>query len=477
MKKKDNMKHEDRSGVRCKQLDYINWNDNQYDLNRLKPELNSCTRSEALPSNWKEATQIDRSPTENRLMTRPASTSVRPAVRKRPNVIVVEPRKTANRPVICPVNVVPTPQVEVHKSRCVGTCSGELFPEEPEVVPVEMAREASTEGPTDIQDPEKYRSYKQPICTTLATDCVEIPKPTIQRSPDQTAEEASTGGAADNQPLSINQIYTRTTVTNLPTDYVEIGRPAPLWGPVELAEEASTDDTTNEQCIYEILDNNKTTDRKLSMELLEIPQQSLTRGFLELAEEARNICVKKKQCFLVEEVLPQVTEMTRPMIEQVSWTTEEDLGQSVEVHREGATRVPTDKFEAGQLMQWPDIKSDGVLIDGIMLESDMSPVGSVRDVAEPVSVAATSEVFTPVVFLFLPGGGVVAAAAPLAVVEAVTARVSVLPVVGSDLLTGLSVAAGVTDQLFLDSGSTLDWPWRWSVGCSYGSGGAFAGIT
>ena len=52
--------------------------------------------------------------------------------------------------------------------------------------------------------------------------------------------------------------------------------------------------------------------------------------------------------------------MTRPMIELVFWTTEEDLGQSVEVHREGAARVPTDKFEAGQLMQWPDIKSDGV---------------------------------------------------------------------------------------------------------------------
>ena len=187
--------------------------------------------------------------------------------------------------------------------------------------------------------------------------------------------------------------------------------------PVEVAEEASTDDTTNEQCIYEILDNNKTTYRKLSMELLEIPQQSVTRGFLELAEEAKNICVEKKQCFLVEVVLPQVTEMTRPMIQPVSWTTEEDLGQSVEVHSEGAARVPTDKFEAGQLMQWPDIKSDGVMIDGIMLELEMSPVGSVREVAEPVSLAAKSEVFTPVVF----AGGVVAAAAPLAVVEAVTA--------------------------------------------------------
>ena len=28
----------DRSGVRCKQLDYIDWNDNRYDLNRREPE-------------------------------------------------------------------------------------------------------------------------------------------------------------------------------------------------------------------------------------------------------------------------------------------------------------------------------------------------------------------------------------------------------------------------------------------------------
>ena len=156
---------------------------------------------------------------------------------------------------------------------------------------------------------------------------------------------------------------------NLPTDYVEIERPAPrqVQVQVDVAEEASTDDATNEQCIYEVLDNIKTTDRILSMELLEIPQQLVTRGFLELAEEARNSGVEKKQSFLVEEVPPQVTGMTRPMIEPVS-----------------------------ELMQWPDIKSDGVMIRGIMLESEMSPVGSVRRTAGPVSVAAKSEMFTPV---------------------------------------------------------------------------------
>ena len=38
------------------------------------------------------------------------------------------------------------------------------------------------------------------------------------------------------------------------------------------------------------------------------------------------------------------------------------------------------------------------MIDGIMLESEMSPVGSVRGEAEPVLLAAKSEVFTPVIF-------------------------------------------------------------------------------
>ena len=52
-------------------------------------------------------------------------------------------------------------------------------------------------------------------------------------------------------------------------------------------------------------------------------------------------------------------------------------------------------------------------------------------------------------------------------VETVTSRVSVLPVVGSDLLTGLSVAAGGTDQLFLDSGDVLD-----KVGHGAGRSGA-----
>ena len=58
-----------------------------------------------------------------------------------------------------------------------------------------------------------------------------------------------------------------------------------------------------------------------------------------MAEEARNVYVENEQCFLVDEVLPQVTEMTKPVIEPVSWPLDEELGQFVEherAHREWA---------------------------------------------------------------------------------------------------------------------------------------------
>ena len=260
----------DHSGLRCGQLDYTNETDNH------------STRLEVLLISHREATQYDNTPPGNETAMESAIVGVKPAVCKRPNVIVVVPSKITDRRVNCPVNVVLTPQVMVHKSLGIGTQAGELFPEELEVVPEEMA------------------------------------------------EEASMGDLADNQPLNVYELYTKTTVTNLPTDYDQIERPAPRRVLVEVAEEASTEDTTIEKCMYEVMDKNETTERKVSTELLEVPQQLVTRGFLELAEEARLVKVEKKQSFLVEEVLPQITEVTKPMCEPVSWTIEEDLGQTVD---------------------------------------------------------------------------------------------------------------------------------------------------
>ena len=46
-----------------------------------------------------------------------------------------------------------------------------------------------------------------------------------------------------------------------------------------------------------------------------------------------------------------MTGMTKPVIEPVSWPLEEELGQFVEVTREGPSRVAPVKYEAGQMMQ------------------------------------------------------------------------------------------------------------------------------
>ena len=113
----DNLDH---SGMRCRQLDYIDGKDNRF------------MSSEALSSNWKRGIQISSGSTGDRVVTETVTANVKSTGRKGPNVIAVEPRKTADRPVYCPVSVVPTPQGEAFKSRSVGTHAGELFPKEPE---------------------------------------------------------------------------------------------------------------------------------------------------------------------------------------------------------------------------------------------------------------------------------------------------------------------------------------------------------
>ena len=113
--------------------------------------------------------------------------------------------------------------------------------------------------------------------------------------------------------------------------------------------------------------------------------------------------------------------------------------------------VTTVRFDVGQLMRWPDMNADGVMICEFMLESEMFSHGPARREAEPVFVAAESEMFTPVF-----AGGVVAESDPLVVAEAVTSRVSVLPTVGSEFQTGLSAAVGREGRWCLSSGDVLD---------------------
>ena len=157
----------------------------------------------------------------------------------------------------------------------------------------------------------------------------------------------------------------------------------------------------------------------------------------------------------MNEVIPQITEITKPMCNYISWKIEEDMEQSVEPLCDVAMEVPTVRFDVGQLMQWPDMNSAGVMICEFTLESEMFSHGPTQREAEPVFVTAESEVFTQV-FAGGGGGGVVAEAGPLVMVEAVTSRVSALPTVGSDIQTGLSAAVGEEDRWCLSSGDDLD---------------------
>ena len=156
----------------------------------------------------------------------------------------------------------------------------------------------------------------------------------------------------------------------------------------------------------------------------------------------------------MNEVIPQITEITKPICNYISCQIEEVMEQSVGCFCDVAMKVPTAKFDIGQLMRWPDMNSAGMMICEFTLESEMFSHGPARREAVPVFVSAESEVLTPV--LRGGGGGVVMETGPLVVAEAVTSRVSALPTVGSDIQTGLSAAVGGEDRCSLSSGDDLD---------------------
>ena len=106
----------------------------------------------------------------------------------------------------------------------------------------------------------------------------------------------------------------------------------------------------------------------------------------------------------------------------------------------------------GRPAGWLDSESDCCVMEEIVLDPEMSPIVSVRSVAVPAFLPTKSEVFSLAV---LAGGGVVAVAAPLAVVETVIAQVSVLPDVGSELPTVSDVR-----RLYMNLGMA---PWMRSV--------------
>ena len=258
---------------------------------------------------------------------------------------------------------------------------------------------------------------------------------------------------SDGHGVGQNQMAEETSVGTLIVIKDDlIVKPVPSPVIVDVSEETRTNEGTTEVCAFDILCRNETRKREVSTELLDISRQWITQGFLRLAEEAKFVGVGNTPSGMMTEVLPEIAEVTGPTSDSISWKIEEDSEESAVSLGEVMHEVTSIRFDVGQLRRWPDRNSDDTLICEFRLESELFFHGPARRKAEPVFVAAESEMFTPV----FAGGGVIAESEPPVVAEAVTSRVSVLPTVGSKFQTGLSAAVGGEDRWCLSSGSLSD---------------------
>ena len=176
----------------------------------------------------------------------------------------------------------------------------------------------------------------------------------------------------------------------------DIIEPVPRRLSAEVVEEYEPVDITCEEYTDEHLIKNETTNLSVSTELMDLPIMLMTRGFWELAEEARLVDVKLTPSGYMNDKIQQITEREEPMSKDICWKIDEDMERSVDAICDVARTVPTAKFDIGRLMQWPDVKSTGMMICEFTLEAEMFCPSPVWREAEPVFVAAESEVFTPV---------------------------------------------------------------------------------
>ena len=148
----------------------------------------------------------------------------------------------------------------------------------------------------------------------------------------------------------------------------------------------------------------------------------------------------------IDEIQGYVMSESKSM--DISWRMDEVNDRPVATFSNEAMRMPAVKFEEVRITQRLNEKSTGMMIDEYSLELEMFSRGPVWREAEPVFVAAESEVYTPVC-----KGEFVENTDPLVVEEAVTSRVSALLAVGNDFQTSLSTAVGRADRFSMNSGA------------------------
>ena len=234
------------------------------------------------------------------------------------------------------------------------------------------------------------RARERQNCGTRS-QAVKLFPERLEIIPNEMAEEVTMGGLADG-----GEVVTNMTAMKAITKDVVVIRPAPPLLRVEVLENTRTNENTVEACTDGNLVKNETTKLVVSMALVDLPQKLFTRGFLELAEEARIVDVSQTLSCHIDEVIPQVNEITKPMGNYISCKIEELMEQSVGSFGDVAMKVPMVRFDVGQLMRWPDMNYAGMMICEFTLESEVFSHGPARREAVLVFVSAESEVFTPV---------------------------------------------------------------------------------
>ena len=202
---------------------------------------------------------------------------------------------------------------------------------------------------------------------------------------------------ADGRVISQNHKAEETSVGTLMVIKEDlIVKPVPSPVIFEESEGTGSEEGTTEVCAFDISCGNETTKREVSTELLDISRQWIPQGFLRLAEEAKFVGVGNTPSGMGAEVLSEIAEVTELTKDSISWKIEEECEDSVISRGEVMREVTSIRFDVGQSMKWPDRKSDDTLICEFQLESELFSHDPVRREAEPVFVAAESEVFTPV---------------------------------------------------------------------------------
>ena len=366
------------------------------------------------------------------------SVHVKPAVHKQPDPVIVSPMVDV-KPTVCdqPDRFIGSPIVNTGgRNDCIRRMgktprdrdndSDNVTKQVVELLPVNrvVVQNNTAEEVIIIECPVRQVVRNETTKPTVSTELVNLPQEGITRGFLELAEEARLVDVRSTPSGCMN----RVGVQNITAEEVIIV-----------------------ECPVEQVVKNETTNPTVSSELVNLPQKWITRGFLELAEEARLVDVRSTPSSCMKENVQQGSEIREPMSRDVSWSIEEVVDRVVDSFSDVAIRMPTVRVDEGQLMQWPSEKSTGMMICEYTLESQIFSHGAVWREAEPVFVAAESEVFTPVFT-----GEFVVQTDPLVVAEAVTPRVSALPTVGSEFQAGLSTSVGRGDRCSLGLENILD---------------------